>query len=821
MGGLAVRLRVLVLAGYVAAAGGCSVYHEPVVVASGPGMRDDPNESASNDPDAGQAQPTAPDNQPCARGRCWWSEQEPDACETSSVPSPSQRTRGDDDDDDAIRDLYLAWFHTQLGETAPAADGGELTWQQYGFDLDGTCTNAVTCRSEQDQLSCRGATARIPFDGELCRDNSFGSLHAIAAAIPEIGERFGMQQATVNCSLWRGDFSIVMRVSGYNGKPSDSQVRLDLYASTGLETLPPWACPLEDYDTIYPHWRQSTPWRIDSATLREEIATPGQLPDSTVHDGNAYVRDGYLVATFSDDVVLRFMGNLASYRGFAFTLHRSIWTGRLTRSQDSTWQISDGLIGGRIRKSDYVRAIREQGLCEGPLYSDLLGYIEESVDIVADADGSNREQSCDAISFAIGFDAAAMTPGAAATVPPLVECCPSERPLAECDADCGDGRITGTELCDTGIARDQDGACPTRCTSTDPCLPRTVSGADCMQECSDAPISEVGAADACCPSGANATVDEDCKAACGNGIVEAGETCDPPESCSACETTDKCLERTSTGAAESCNSRCTLTPKAECANGDECCPEGCNAMNDTDCSASCGDGTVDANELCERSGTPRCPDNCDDGDVCTQDVQTGSPEACNVHCTHLPITQPKSEDGCCPEGATANTDNDCAATCGNGKLEGEEQCDDGNVRAGDACSATCTQETPQERCAALWQPPTAECAQCGCEGCAPEIVACLAAADDRTRMLCSDVLNCAARSRCFGQECYCGDADPAACATMGNANGPCRAEIEQAANSTDPGLIRVISFDPTSPLGLAFTPRVCLDGLCRACTGNN
>jgi cysteine-rich repeat protein len=243
-------------------------------------------------------------------------------------------------------------------------------------------------------------------------------------------------------------------------------------------------------------------------------------------------------------------------------------------------------------------------------------------------------------------------------------------------------------------------------------------------------------------------------------------------------------------------------------------------MNDSDCSAACGNGTLEPNETCEREATPRCPANCDDGDVCTTDVQTGSAMTCNVRCTHLRITEPRGEDGCCPPGATANTDSDCVAACGNGKLEGDEQCDDGNVHAGDACSAQCKQETPQERCVALWKPASEECAKCACESCAPEVVSCITAPDENTRNNCTQVLDCAARSHCFGQECYCGSADTAECG-RGDARGPCKAEIEQAAGTTDPAIIRLLSLDPATPLGMAFTPRFCFDALCRSCTGNN
>jgi cysteine-rich repeat protein len=37
-------------------------------------------------------------------------------------------------------------------------------------------------------------------------------------------------------------------------------------------------------------------------------------------------------------------------------------------------------------------------------------------------------------------------------------------------------------------------------------------------------------------------------------------------------------------------------------------------------------------------------------------------------------------------------DSDCAVICGDGQIEGGEQCDDGNTAGGDGCSATCQNE---------------------------------------------------------------------------------------------------------------------------------
>lgn len=45
-----------------------------------------------------------------------------------------------------------------------------------------------------------------------------------------------------------------------------------------------------------------------------------------------------------------------------------------------------------------------------------------------------------------------------------------------------------------------------------------------------------------------------------------------------------------------------------------------------------------------------------------------------------------------PTQGAANIDNDSGANCGDGVIGGAETCDDGNTRAGDGCSSTCTVE---------------------------------------------------------------------------------------------------------------------------------
>lgn len=99
----------------------------------------------------------------------------------------------------------------------------------------------------------------------------------------------------------------------------------------------------------------------------------------------------------------------------------------------------------------------------------------------------------------------------------------------------------------------------------------------------------------------------------------------------------------------------------------------------------CGDGHVDPGEACDGD----CPSICDDSDPCTKDVLTGKASTCDAICSHVPIAQATSGDGCCPMGATYATDKDCPQSCGDGVVDGVELCD-GNCPSacddGDPCT---------------------------------------------------------------------------------------------------------------------------------------
>jgi len=265
---------------------------------------------------------------------------------------------------------------------------------------------------------------------------------------------------------------------------------------------------------------------------------------------------------------------------------------------------------------------------------------------------------------------------------------------------CGDGVVGAGEMCDTGIAEGMAGACPTTCDDGDPCTEDALEGSACTSVCTITRITDTIAGDMCCPEGALPADDPDCMGECGNGTVEASETCDIaiadgtsgacPASCEdgvAC-TADALMNE------GSCAAMCTTTVIEDTDDGtDGCCPAGATSETDSNCSATCGDGVVDSGESCDTdiaSGAGACPTACDDADPCTDD-RLLSAGTCNATCDH-PEVAPADGDSCCPSRATSLTDDDCDVECGNSVVELGETCDDGNTVDGDGCSSTCQEE---------------------------------------------------------------------------------------------------------------------------------
>jgi cysteine-rich repeat protein len=256
----------------------------------------------------------------------------------------------------------------------------------------------------------------------------------------------------------------------------------------------------------------------------------------------------------------------------------------------------------------------------------------------------------------------------------------------DCTFACGDGVVNANaaEICDTGIAAGEVGACPSSCDDGDACTTGSIQGTGCQAECVYGQIAVCLNDDLCCAMGCNETTDNDCAAMCGNSVIETGEVCDPPGSCPAsCNDNDACTQNVLSGSSLSCDAACSYPVITACV-ADGCCAAGCNSTNDPDCSVSCGNAVIEAGETCDPVAS--CPTACNDNNACTNDVLTGSAANCNAACTFSAKTGCQA-DGCCVPGCNAVNDADCSPICGNMVVELGEACDDGNANPNDACNA--------------------------------------------------------------------------------------------------------------------------------------
>ena len=181
---------------------------------------------------------------------------------------------------------------------------------------------------------------------------------------------------------------------------------------------------------------------------------------------------------------------------------------------------------------------------------------------------------------------------------------------------CGNGQLDAGEKCDKALPPGLKGACPKTAKDCDDkvaCTDDFPTGSECNVTCAHTQKTAAKNGDGCCPPGANATTDDDCPSTCGNGVLEAGETCDPGINSGAgkcktvadCDDKDACTADTLTGTA--CNPKCDNNKRtADPVTKDGCCPKGLTLDKDADCLPKCGpDKEKNCIDLCKGV---TCPD---------------------------------------------------------------------------------------------------------------------------------------------------------------------------------------------------------------------
>jgi fibro-slime domain-containing protein len=300
---------------------------------------------------------------------------------------------------------------------------------------------------------------------------------------------------------------------------------------------------------------------------------------------------------------------------------------------------------------------------------------------------------------------------------------------------CGNGKVDPGEACDDSNTKGGDG-CSADCTLVEPgytCPNVNGSGGPCTKAPDNVCGDGIIAGTEQCDDG-NKNSSDGCSANC---AVEAGYTC--PTAGKACTKIAFCgdgkvdlvlgeeCDDKNTTPGDGCTAQCKLEPNFVCptpgqpcvstvvcgdkkVTGTETCDDGGKVSGDG-CSSTC---QIEKGWKCPVVGIPCVPAACGDGlkvgDEECDDGNTTNNDGCSATCrlqskttvnngnnTTPPSTTITHYDCSYPNPAPNPTHQVCTPTvCGNGPApdspEGSEQCDDGNVRAYDGCSPSCTIE---------------------------------------------------------------------------------------------------------------------------------
>jgi hypothetical protein len=338
-------------------------------------------------------------------------------------------------------------------------------WRDIGFDLDGACTNSATCVDPGDagdagpadaasdggdagdsgprgpvvnERSCKNDIIEgLFFDGNQCRDNGLGQIFINAGASPELGAGLGVNEKDWNCSLHRGEFSIIIRVTDYNGMPDDPQVRVDIYTSTGLKVLPGWSCldgsgKLRNDWQGFAGWAPNATWKIARRSLATtDPGTGTELPRARHADPLAYVRGGYLVAQLpaGTELWLNGMEAHSHVSGYRAIIHRAVTVAKLVKGENSQWTLEDGVISGVTYPPDVVAALEEIGFCKNfcQSYEILIDFLNSAQDALVSTDMRLPDTPCDAISMGISFSSRQVRASPADIVDSNPQQCPNPK----------------------------------------------------------------------------------------------------------------------------------------------------------------------------------------------------------------------------------------------------------------------------------------------------------------------------------------------------------------------------------------------------------
>ncbi len=265
--------------------------------------------------------------------------------------------------------------------------------KNVGFDLDGQCTCPGKTGCQQPTWTkgdhCDEAGGRDNGSG-----NGFAAINEAFAPLGVVSSSQLSQQA--NSGAW----SVLVKVSGYNGGDDDDQVEVALYTTPGLSASAP-------------KWDGTDAWPVAPISLVDGMS----LDQPINKDAKAYVTNRVLVAHLPGATLVfqspgvHLQVDLASVV-FAATLEaKDSGAVRLTEGTLSAAWTAPAL----FQSLSSLRVNGDNALCVGDtFYAIVKNALCEAVDL---SSTGTLDAECDALSFSVGFEA---SPALLGVVEPLL-----------------------------------------------------------------------------------------------------------------------------------------------------------------------------------------------------------------------------------------------------------------------------------------------------------------------------------------------------------------------------------------------------------------
>ncbi len=308
-----------------------------------------------------------------------------DFCESAAFPAAPMSGSGGGAD----LDLAFALHTVELGEN----DVGK----RPGFDLDRVCSCCTDCKTAADACTLPSyATAGAACDADdaggssnLGRDNA---LAKVLASFGQLGSQLPVGSDSMTQRIDDGLWTVLIRVSDYNGLPDDDQVSVSLFTTDGIAPA-------------MPKWDGTDVWPIRNDSLAPNYPI---LPDprdaATVLNAAAYVTGGRLVGVFDGGATSTTRLSLNLPGGFTLTLTTAIFSADLEKTATG-WRLGAGTMGGIWNTADIFKslsAVRPPLCTDDAAYAIFTQRLCQFVDIRS---GTPSPQPCDALSFGLAFTA--------------------------------------------------------------------------------------------------------------------------------------------------------------------------------------------------------------------------------------------------------------------------------------------------------------------------------------------------------------------------------------------------------------------------------